>query len=214
MQTINQYQIHGEYPSTVKGSSGVYEFFQPPTYAGPYSSKPLFAFVGVPALLSAVSATGQLGVPAALDGQPFHVAASGNVFLAAGTTVEFRLSANTSSDLLQPVFVTVAQQSFTLSESTYYPWSMDVAMEGDSLSGIVQGSQSWLCNNTPVASTPLTNTLTGINFSSEYDEAEEGDGYYQIQNQGTPGCGFGLAVLFGTPTAGNIANMFQFALSA
>lgn len=195
-QTIANYSINGANPSTVGGTGTAQKYF--PNLPGPS--------IGVSNLTpSSTSAAGQLLVPGSsrLNGQEFVVKASGNFLVGTGggsSTVQFKLSANTGT-VASPSYTVIAQSTAFATEAldnTYYPWNMSVVLEGDTLSGIVQGTQGWLMDGTVNVSpvTGLTANLSGVSFGPE------------------PPFGLVISVTFGTSESGNAANMYRFSIEA
>lgn len=197
-QTLTQYSINGANPSTVGGTGTAAKYF--PNLPGPS--------IGVANLTpSATSAAGQLLVPGSnrLNGQPFHVFAAGNFEVGAGggsATVTLTLSANTGT-VSTPIYTTIAASTAYAAEAldgVFYPFLIDVSIEGDSQSGLIQGTQTIQIDNTANrAGTQLVSSLAGILPAT---------GAFA----GEPPFGLVLSVTFGTSEVGNSANLFRFSV--
>ena len=193
--TIANYSINGANPSTVGGTGTAAKYF--PNLPGPS--------IGASNLTpSATNAAGQLLVPGSnrLNGQKFNVLASGNFVVGTGggsSTVTLTLSANTGT-VASPTYTTIAASTAYASEAldgVYYPFLIDVTVQGDTLSGIIQGTQTiYIDNSINRAATALNSTLSGLNFATE------------------PPFGLVLSVTFGTSVAGNSANLYRFSIEA
>ena len=193
-QTIANYSINGANPSTVGGTGTAIKYF--PNLPGPSinvnNTTP-----------SATSAAGQLLVPGnnQLNGQPFTVLASGNILAGSGggsTTITVAIYANTGT-VASPTYTTLGTGAFSAEvlDNVAYPFSIKLDMEGDTLSGIVQGTQQVLIDNVVETSTAaLTHALTGINFATN------------------PPFGLVCGVTFGTSESGNSANLYRFSIEA
>ena len=200
-QVLTQYQVNGSNPSTVGGSGIGTSIAYFPNQPGPS--------IGVANVTpSATSAKGQLLVPGSnrLNGQPFHVLASGNFEVGAGgssASVTITLRANTGT-VSSPVYTTIAASNAFAGEGldgVFYPWQMDVLIQGDSQSNLIQGSYTTQFDNAAVTSTTALNsslsTLLPANaFANE------------------PPFGLVLGVTFSASETGNSANLFNFALTA
>ena len=78
-----------------------------------------------------------------------------------------------------------------------YPFSMEIKLEGDSGSGIVQGTQFVLIDNVvETATAAISHVLTGINFATN------------------PPFGLVCGVTFGTSESGNSASLYRFSIEA
>lgn len=194
-QILTNYLNNGSVGSTVGGTGTAIKYF--PNITGPS--------IGVaPSTPSATSAVGQMEVPGSnrLNGQIFEVVASGNFLVGAGsgsTTVNIQLQANTGTRT-SPTYTTIAQSGVVHPEAlaaTYYPWFIDCVLEGDTLSGIVQGTQFVMVDSVvEQAWLTLTNSLTGIAFGGANE----------------PAFGLVVGITFGTSNAANAANLYAFQL--
>ena len=199
-QTIAQYQVNGATPSTVGGTGTGIKCF--PNLPGPS--------IGVsnltPTLTGSNSTSnpkGQLDVPGSnrLNGQQFHVLASGNFEVGAGgacPNVTIGIYANTGTKVLGGAVITtlaVSQAITTQSlDGVFYPWYVDVTLQGDTQSGIVQGNFTGKTDGTvwTNSSNILTNNLSAVNFSTT-----------------EPAFGLIVGVTFSVSESGNSANLFQ-----
>jgi hypothetical protein len=205
------YLINGSSPSTVGGTGTGVLYFQPPPSQNLWN-------VGAPGVnasatsnqiggtVSGTNATGQLSVPgrAVLNGQRFDLQASGNILFGAGeasTTGAIKIYLNSAqgyagfaTPTYHDLLGTNVEFSNVALDNVYYPWTVSLTVEGDSLSGIVQGTYSALLNGSLVASAAFT-SVTGINFNAE------------------PAFGFVIGVQFGASNAGNTANLYEFQIA-
>ena len=198
-QTLTQYSINGANPSTVGGTGAAIKYF--PNLPGPS--------IGVSNLTpSATSAAGQLLVPGSnrLNGQPFHIFAAGNFEVGAGggsSTVTITLNANTGT-VSTPVYTKIAGSTAYATEAldgVFYPFCLDVLVQGDSQSALIQGNQTVYIDNTQnvAGSTVLTSSLAGL-LPATGAFANE------------PPFGLVLGITFGTSESGNSANLFRFSI--
>ena len=191
--TIANYSINGAVFSTVGGTGTAIKYFpnQPGPSIGVANTTP-----------SATSAAGQLLVPGSnrLNGQPFSVLAAGDITAGSGggsTTITVAIYANTGT-VSSPTYTTLGTGAFSAEvvDGVAYPFNIELKMQGSTLSGIVQGSQTVYIDNVSEASGALTHALTGINFASE------------------PPFGLVCGVTFGTSESGNTANLYRFSVEA
>lgn len=137
-----------------------------------------------------------------VEGKLFRVVASGWVTTGAALTVTpYMLAAVTlpaaASQLTVSSYTTIADPTgVAIGSATTVPWSMELVLEGDSVSGILQGTCNTLINNTYTASTALASTLTSVNFSTE-------PAFYVVP-----------AFLFGTSNASNLVTLDNFVVVA
>ena len=193
-QTIANYSINGANPSTVGGTGTAIKYF--PNLPGPSINV-------ANTTPSATNAAGQLLVPGnnQLNGQPFSVIAAGNILAGSGggsTTITVAIYANTGT-VSSPTYSTLATGSFAAEvvDNVAYPFYIEAKLQGDTLSGIVMGTQFVLIDN--VIETVLAHTttaLTGINFATN------------------PPFGLVCGVTFGTSESGNSANLYRFSIDA
>jgi hypothetical protein len=209
-QALTQYSINGSSPSTVGGTGTAIKYF--PNLPGPS--------IGVSNLTpSATSAAGQLLVPGSnrLNGQSFNVLATGNFAVGVGggsSTVTFTLRANTGT-VAAPVYTTIAASGAYAAEASdgvFYPFDMNVKITGDSLSALIQGTQTFLIDNTiSTAGAALTSTLAGLLPSTS--NSYPGINPVLLPFQVEPVFGLVLGVTFGTSVVGNTANLYNFAIT-
>ena len=205
-QVIANYSVNGANPSTVGGTgTGIKAF---PNLPGPS--------IGVanatPVLTGSnttSNAKGQLDVPGSnrLNGQIFHVLASGNFEVGSGgacPNVTIALYANTGTKNVGAtggaVITAIATSGAITAQSldgVFYPWYIDATLQGDTQSGIVQGSFAGMVDGTSIASATLSANLSGVNFST----AE-------------PAFGLIVGVTFSVSEPGNSANLFSFGISS
>ena len=192
--TIANYSINGANPSTVGGTGTAIKYF--PNLPGPS--------IGVANTTpSATNAAGQLLVPGnnQLNGQPFSVFAAGNILAGSGggsTTITVAIYANTGT-VSSPTYSTLATGSFAAEvvDNVAYPFYIEAKLQGDTLSGIVMGTQFVLIDNViETATAHITTALTGINFATN------------------PPFGLVCGVTFGTSESGNSANLYRFSIEA
>lgn len=209
MQVIKNLLINGASPVTVGGTGTTQKVF-------PYVPGPS---IGVAANSSSpFSGVGAIAVPGnnEVNGQNLVVLASGNFEVGAGGacpnfTVKL-LAATSAANLAAGTYTTLGTSGLITAQNllgTFYPWSLEFEINGDSGSGIVQGSGAFLVDGTYVGNgsnagaqgvmgtTSGWNQLSGINFSS-----------------GTPAFYLAVGVTFSVSESGNSANMYQFQLLA
>ena len=89
-----------------------------------------------------------------------------------------------------------------------YPFAFICELEGDSLSGIVQGVFSqFVCNGVVSAQSAMTNTLlTGATFGF----IPGGDGFFKPENP----VNLVFGINFGTSAAANAASLYEYQLEA
>lgn len=193
-QTLTNYAVNGSTPSTVGGTGVGIKYF--PNLPG--------ASIGVNNTTpSSTSANGQMTVPGSnrLNGQYFTVNAAGNFEVGAGgtcPTVTIALYANKGT-VTSPSYTTLATTTAITAQNltgTFYPWYLQVSLQGDSGSGIVQGKFNYQVDATASVSNTLTNNLSGINFATE------------------PPFGLVIGITFSVSETGNSANLYQFSLEA
>ncbi len=197
MQVITGYLVNGANPVTIGGLGTGIKYF--PSVPGPS--------IGVTRTTpSATSSIGQLKLPGQnrLNGQLFRVDAVGYVVTDGAiacpqVTIALYAQTNQQIDGHNPTYTSIAQftaaaQGNVLAE----PFRVTAHLSGDSVSGILQGSQEAIYNGVfdDTSPTALENNLSGINF-----------------NANVP---FGLVVgvTFSVTGANNSANLTQFTVSA
>jgi hypothetical protein len=200
-QVITNYSINGATPSTVGGTGILPKAF--PNLPGPS--------IGVnrttPSFLNATtlsSAVGQLEVPGSnrLNGQVFHILASGNYEVGVGgacPSFSLALFANTGTRTAPITTKIVAPAAFTAQnlDAVFYPWYIDVLLYGETLSGTVTGSYTGQVDGVAFSKTTLDVNLAGVNFSNV-----------------EPAFGLVLAVTFSVSEPGNSANAYAFQVVA
>lgn len=141
-----------------------------------------------------------------LEGQQFVVRAGGWVYVA-GSSPTVALTLGVGGPLLTSSATTVGVLSAaSLVTSNYYPFAITATFQGDSNSGIVQGSFNTTLNGVFTASAATTN-LTGIKFGTAFNPANPG---------ASVSAPFSLivGVTFGVSNAANLAQLDQFSLEA
>lgn len=199
--TVNNYSVSGAYPSTVGGSGTTPKAFpnNPGPSIGVANATPSFSSATVMS-----SGVGQLDVPGSnrMNGKIMHVLAGGNFEVGAGgacPSFSLALWANTGTKTAPVGTKIVAPAAITAQslDGVFYPWYLDVTLQGGTLSGIVQGSYSGQVDGTAFSRTTLDANLSGVNFSTT-----------------EPAFGLVLAVTFSVSEPGNSANLYQFELTA
>jgi len=208
-QALTQYSINGSNPSTVGGTGTAIKYFG--NLPGPS--------IAVNNLTpSATNAKGQLLVPGSnrLNGQSFHVLSSGNFEVGAGgasSTVTITMQANTGT-VATPVYTTIAASNAyaaEVSDGVFYPFNMDVLIQGDGQSNLIQGSYTSQFDNAAVTSTTtLNSSLAGLlpSIGNSYQGLYPALTAFQVE----PVFGLVIGITFGTSVPGNSANLFNFAL--
>jgi len=203
MGVIKSYSCNGSAPVTVGGTGTPIKYFAdlPPqniwnTSAPGVNSELDSAQKG--AVPSATSNKGGLTIPGPqLNGNLFWAVASGNILFGAGeasTTGKVGMYLSTASaSSAVPNYQTLIELTITNQalDGVYYPWTLAVDFQGDTLSGILQLVKSGGINGTITTATQVT-ALTGISFASD------------------PAFTLVIGVTFGASIAGNSANMYQF----
>lgn len=209
MQVIKNLLINGASPVTVGGTGATQKIF-------PYVPGPS---IGVAANSSSpFYGVGVLAVPGnnELNGQNMLVSACGNFEVGAGgacPNVTFKLLAATSlANLSAGTYTTLGTSGAITAQNldnVFYPWSLEFYINGDTGSGIVQGTGEFLIDGTYVGNgsnagaqgvlgtTGGWSQLSGINFSGA-----------------TPAFYLAVGVTFSVSESGNSANMYQFQLMA
>ena len=205
------YLINGSSPSTVGGLGTGILYFQPPPTQNVWNSGAPGVNTSVTSnqiggTVSGTNATGQLSIPgrAVLNGQRFGLQASGNVLFGAGeasTTCIIKIEANTGvfpAAYTSPTYHDLLGSNVEFSnvplDGVYLPWSVAMTFEGDTQSGILQGSYSALVNGSLVAAAAFT-AISGVSFNQE------------------PAFGLVCGVQFGVSNANNSANLFEFEIT-
>lgn len=189
------YAINGAFPTTVGGTGTTVKYW--PNVPGPS--------IGVSNTTpSSTSSNGQLNVPGAnkLNGQLFEVAIVGAVSIDPSIScpsVEVALYANTAANGATPSYTKIATTgAVTPGNTDFEAFRLSLAVSGDTLSGILQGSQTAYFNGSLQNSTPkaLTANLSGLNFATD------------------PVFGLVAGITFGTSGAKNLGTLWQFSLSS
>lgn len=203
----NPWPINGSNPVTVGGLGVTPKYFQFPS--GNFTSG-----VTPNPGPSASSGFGQLAVHGdnVLNGQLFYVTASGNFEVGAGGAcpgVTIDIVANTGTQV-SPIWTILGTTGVVTAQSldgVFYPWFYELKMVGDSASGTLTGTQSGSVDNTTISGTPLTHTLSGLNFNpTQVFPAVSGQ-------PNAPVFGLAVRVTFSVSEAGNSANMYYFAIN-
>lgn len=141
-----------------------------------------------------------------LEGAKFVVRAGGNVFVHGTTpTVIVSLYGKTSIPASGPLTATnyteIGQtgSAQTLTTAATYPWVIEAELQGDSVSGVLQGTYKVLVNNVFKAEAALDNTITSVNLNP---------------TTGGVSLVFVVGVTFGVSDALNTATLDQFTLEA
>lgn len=157
------YSVNGASPSIVGGTGISVKYFpnQPGPSIGVSNTTP-----------SSSSAAGQLAVPGnnTLNGQIFTVNLCGNISIdpiIACPTVSVLIYANTGT-VTSPTYTAIGGVSAVAAGNfDNEPFRVSLSLSGDTLSGVVQGTQTALFNNVLTNSTPkVITSLSGINFGS------------------------------------------------
>jgi hypothetical protein len=141
-----------------------------------------------------------------LEGQQFTVRAGGWVYVA-GTSPTVALTLAKGGPLLTSAATTVGVLSAaSLVTAAYYPFAITATFQGDSNSGIVQGSFNTNMNGVFTANAATT-SLTGIAFGTAFSASNPG---------ASVSAPFSLivGVTFGVSNAANLAQLDQFSLEA
>lgn len=182
------------------------------------TSAKIFQYAALPFSPSGAGLSGAvtLGLPGTsrFNGKQFQVKASGNVTVAGTSpTVQIQLlAANPGGNN-----VVLAQSSaVSVTTSASYPWAVEATLQGDNLSGILQGWFTVAINNSLNSQAALTNTLTSVNFGTiAASGATNGasypsSGYLSINAGDEPAVNFQVAIVFGVSNASNAGNLFEF----
>jgi len=159
---------------------------------------------------AATSSVFQLNVPGEfiLEGQQFTIRASGWVYVAGSTpNIQVGLFSGTSLTSSSDTAITeLPATAATLTTSNYYPWALEVRLQGDSNSGILQGIANLMLDNVFTSSSAIT-ALTGISFGNSLGSGV-GSG------SSTPPVQLAVGINFGVSNAANLAQLAQFSLEA
>lgn len=207
MGVIKSYHVNGAVGVSVGGTGTAIKYFADiPGPAGWLSGNAsvnteIISNSGSGQTPSATNNAGGLLVPgnSELNGQAFRAVAAGNILFGSGevsTTGKVGMYLSNVAAGVTPAYQTLIELTLTsqAQDSVYYPWLLQVKMEGDTLSGILQLNKSGAINGTQTQGTQVT-ALTGISFASD------------------PAFTLVVGVTFGATDAGNLANMYQFQIS-
>lgn len=162
-----------------------------PLSSAPGSTKPAIpvAASGTPAAQVSIPGTGQY------EQQRIVLSASGFVFVhGTSPTLNFLLQQGTSLTSGSNTTVAVLASAQSLTTNASYPFSFNVSMQGDSVSGVMQFfNATFACNG--VSGTVTLTDLTGINLT-------------------TTALPFVFGVTFGVSDATNVGVLSQFNLVA
>lgn len=206
MSVIAGFQVNGAVGVSVGGTGTAIKYFgNVPGAAGFLSGNAnvnaAVSSNNLPNTPSSTSNAGGLQVPgfAELNGQQFRARASGNILFGAGeasTTGKVGMYLSNALPSASPSYQTLIELTLTnqAQDGVYYPWALQMDMEGDTLSGILQLVKSGGINGTITTATQVS-ALTGISFSAD------------------PAFTLVVGVTFGASNDGNLANMYQFQIS-
>jgi hypothetical protein len=205
MSVIAGYQVNGANPVTVGGTGTTIKYFSNVPGAAGFLSGTSGVNSGVssnnlPNTPSATSNAGGLQVPgfAVLNGQVFSATAAGNIYLhtsGSGVTGTVGMYLSTQLPNQTPTYQTLVALTVTNpTAATYLPWFLNMQMQGDTSSGMLQLIESGAINGVVTVPTQVT-ALTGINFSSN------------------PAFTLVVGVTFNTSDSLNSANLYQFQVS-
>lgn len=163
-------------------------------------------------LASTQPAAIQIPSGAQFEGQQFIVRASGNLFVhGTSPTVNVSLyavaggipaSAPLTATSYTAVVALTAQQSLTTAAT--YPWALEVRLQGDSVSGVLQVCSAVISIN-GVSNAVTKANLTGVVFNSGVTPS----GTIPYSNATGPAVTFVPAITFGVTDALNSANLLQ-----
>jgi hypothetical protein len=180
-------------------SAGV-NYANPSTIGGTGSGVKIF-----PALISTTTAA-ILQLLEQQQGQIVTLNAAGNLHLhgTSPTIAPTLLKGNSLTYSSGNVISVLTSAQLFASTGATYPWALQIKLQGDTSSGVVQVvSTTFACNGT--ASSSFTNTsLTGVSFGG----TSAGDGFLNPE----VGVTLSLGLNFGVSDAANAANLYQFEL--
>jgi hypothetical protein len=194
MVVLADFQVNGLNPSVVSAASASVQYF--PRLLG--------TSIGVQSVApSSSSNAGGLAVPGSsrLNAQLFEVVLAGTIVSGAGTpseTATITLSASTAKAGATPSYTVIASSgAFQINHTIEGPnnFYLKVKLLGDSLSGIVGGTQQAVANGVVTQSeAALTSNLSSIDMSAE------------------PPFVLVAGVTFSSASALNVAKLYQFQL--
>jgi hypothetical protein len=180
-------------------SAGV-NYANPSTIGGTGSGVKIF-----PALISTTTAA-ILQLLEQQQGQIVTLNAAGNLHLhgTSPTIAPTLLKGNSLTYSSGNVISVLSSAQLFASTGATYPWALQIKLQGDTASGVVQVvSTTFACNGT--ASSSFTNTsLTGVSFGG----TSAGDGFLNPE----VGVTLSLGLNFGVSDAANAASLYQFEL--
>ncbi|HZS43347.1 MAG TPA: hypothetical protein VFA52_03990 [Candidatus Paceibacterota bacterium] len=209
MGVIKSYLINGGNPVTVGGVGTAIKYFANVPGAANWNSGVSGVNAGVSGAQtqgqtpSSTSNAGGLQVPGnnELNGQLFRVTASGNILFGAGeasTTGKVGLYLSNVAAGVAPNYQTILEETITnqAQDGVFYPWTIDVYMQGDTSSGLLQFyKNAWSMINGTATSAAAGTPISGISFATD------------------PAFVLVVGVTFGASNSGNSANMYQFQVS-
>lgn len=131
---------------------------------GPGTGFQIFPTLVSPAIAAILSVPGS----GRLEGQQFIVRAGGRLFVhGTSPTVNFGIYAGTSLTVgSDGTALTTLASAQSLTTNATYPWAIELLLEGDSTSGIIQVMSSKIvCNG--VSGSPTNTDLTSQSFAGE-----------------------------------------------
>jgi hypothetical protein len=158
-----------------------------------------------PSLLSA-TAPAILQLLEQQQAQIVTLSAAGSLFVhGTSPTINPVLQSGSSLTSGSNTTVSTLTSAASLTTNAAYPWALQVKLQGDQASGIVQVvSATFACNGT--TSTTFTNTsVTGVSFTGALTDG--------IAAQ-EPGVNLVLGINFGVSDALNTASLFEYTLEA
>ena len=203
-QPFNNWQVSGQYPSTVGGTGTAAKYFPVPS-----------GLIGISGTApSATSAVGQLAVEGRhiLNGQTFEIRAGGNFEVGSGGAcpgVTIDVVANTGT-VLVPVYTVLGTTGAITAQNltgTFYDWFFKFNVQGSNGSGTLQGTYLAVVDGSIVNSTTkvLDHTLSGLIWGPTVPSAPN-------QNQTDPVFGLLVRATFSVSEPGNSANLYEFGL--
>ena len=198
---FNNWQVSGQYPSTIGGTGIGRKFFPAPSNQ--------IGVVGVAP--SATSSAGQLNIEGRniLNGYPFAIKAAGNFEVGSGgacPNVLIEVVANTAGLGATPSFTTLMSSGTITAQNltgTWYDWFFEGKVVGTTQSGTLTGVYTGVVDGNLVRDNVLIDhNLSGLVFGSS-SPATSTD----------PVFGLLVCVTFSVSETGNSANLYQFEVS-
>jgi len=196
--------------------------YTPAPVGGAGTNPDIFQYNQLPFAPSGIAAPGavSLKIPgtARLDGKIFKVTASGNVTVAGQSpTVQVTLYAA----LPGGSNVALATSSVrAVTTGTSAPWTIEADLQGDQLSGILQGWFSDAIASLVDTQAALTNGLTGVNFGTNSASGQSNgasyptSGYLPTNAGDEPVITLQVAITFGVSNTANTATLKEFYASS